>query len=131
MAVAEREGKPVFVDFSGYGCVNCRKMEGAVLDQPEVKTLIDDNFVVIKLMVDEKKSLPQPRKVVENGREITLDTYGELWSYLQRSKFGANAQPYYVVLDPQGRMLSGPYSYDEDVAKFMGFLQKGLDSFKK
>lgn len=131
MAVAEREGKPVFVDFSGYGCVNCRKMEGAVLDQPEVKTLIDDNFVVIKLMVDEKKSLPQPRKVVENGREITLDTYGELWSYLQRSKFGANAQPYYVVLDSQGRMLSGPYSYDEDVAKFMGFLQKGLDSFKK
>ena len=68
---------------------------------------------------------------MENGREITLDTYGELWSYLQRSKFGANAQPYYVVLDPQGRMLSGPYSYDEDVAKFMGFLQKGLDSFKK
>ena len=130
MAVAEREGKPVFVDFSGYGCVNCRKMEGAVLDQPEVKTLIDDNFVVIKLMVDEKKSLPQPRKVVENGREITLDTYGELWSYLQRSKFGANAQPYYVVLDPQGRMLSGPYSYDEEVAKFMGSTQNGLDRLK-
>jgi len=131
MAVAARENKPVFVDFSGYGCVNCRKMEGAVLDQADIKTMIDDNFVVIKLMVDEKKALPQPRNVVENGREITLDTYGELWSYLQRSKFGANAQPYYVVLDTQGRLLSGPYSYDENVAKFAKFLEQGISGFKK
>lgn len=131
MAVAARENKPVFVDFSGYGCVNCRKMEGAVLDRADIKTMIDDNFVVIKLMVDEKKALPQPRNVVENGREITLDTYGELWSYLQRSKFGANAQPYYVVLDTQGRLLSGPYSYDENVAKFAKFLEQGISGFKK
>lgn len=131
MAVAARENKPVFVDFSGYGCVNCRKMEGAVLDQPDIKAMIDDNFVVIKLMVDEKKELPQPRKVVENGREITLDTYGELWSYLQRSKFGANAQPYYVVLDTHGRLLSGPYSYDENVAKFARFLEQGISGFRK
>ena len=131
MAAAALEGKPVFVDFSGYGCVNCRKMEGAVLDQPDVKTMIDDNFVVIKLMVDEKKDLPQPRKVMERGREITLDTYGELWSYLQRSKFGANAQPYYVVLDPQGRLLSGPFSYDENIPKFVRFLETGMENFKK
>lgn len=131
MAAAALEGKPVFVDFSGYGCVNCRKMEGAVLDQPDVKTMIDDNFVVIKLMVDEKKDLPQPRKVMERGRELTLETYGELWSYLQRSKFGANAQPYYVVLDPQGRLLSGPFSYDEDVPKFVRFLETGMANFKK
>ena len=82
-------------------------------------------------MVDEKKELPQPRKVVENGREITLDTYGELWSYLQRSKFGANAQPYYVVLDTHGRLLSGPYSYDENVAKFARFLEQGISGFRK
>ncbi len=131
MEAAQREGKPVFLDFSGYGCVNCRKMEGAVLDNENVRTLIEDNFVVIKLMVDEKRQLPQPMMVEENGKTVKLDTYGDRWSYLQRYKFQANAQPYYVVLDSDGQLLSGPYSYDENIDKFSNFLLKGLDRFKK
>ncbi|MCM1454410.1 MAG: thioredoxin family protein [bacterium] len=127
MAAAQAAGRPALVDFSGYGCVNCRKMEGAVLDLPEIKTMIEERFTVIKLMVDEKKALPQPVVVTERGREMSLDSYGELWSYLQRTKFGANAQPYYVILDPStGALLSGPYSYDENAARFTRFLEKGL-----
>lgn len=127
MAAAQAAGRPALVDFSGYGCVNCRKMEGAVLDLPEIKTMIEERFTVIKLMVDEKKALPQPVTVNERGREVTLDSYGELWSYLQRTKFGANAQPYYVILDPAtGALLSGPYSYDENAARFTRFLEKAL-----
>lgn len=126
MKAAMKEDKPVFIDFSGYGCVNCRKMEGAVLDDPNVHTMIEDNFVVVKLMVDEKKNLPEPLKVMENGKEITLDTYGDKWSYLQRYKFQANAQPYYVIVDSEGRLLSGPYSYDENIAKFTKFLELGI-----
>ena len=131
MEAAQREGKPVFLDFSGYGCVNCRKMEGAVLDNENGRTLIEDNFVVIKLMVDEKRPLPQPMMVEENDKTVKLDTYGDRWSYLQRYKFQANAQPYYVVLDGDGQLLSGPYSYDENIDKFSNFLLKGLDRFKK
>ena len=126
MAAAAQQGKPVFVDFSGFGCVNCRKMEGAVLDRDEVKQLITDRFVTIQLMVDDKTPLPQPRYVEENGRQVELSTTGDLWSYLQRHKFGANSQPYYVILDPQGNLLSGPFAYKEDVPGFMEFLRKGL-----
>lgn len=128
MAVARREGKPVLLDFSGYGCVNCRKMEGAVLDEPDVKAMIENNFVVIKLMVDEKRALPEPVYVEENGRQVRLDTYGERWSYLQRYKFQANAQPYYVILNDRGELLSGPYAYDESIPRFTRFLEKGIKS---
>ena len=131
MRVAAQEGKPVLIDFSGYGCVNCRKMEGAVLDDAGVHTMIEDNFVVIKLMVDEKKSLPEPITVEEYGKKITLDTYGDKWSYLQRYKFQANAQPYYVVLNGKGELLSGPFSYDENIPAFTRFLEKGIKDFKK
>lgn len=131
MAAAAKEGKPVLIDFSGYGCVNCRKMEGAVLDNDNVKAMIADNFTVIKLMVDEKKALPEPIKVEENGRTVTLDTYGDKWSYLQRHKFNANAQPYYVVVTPEGRLLSGPFSYDENIPRFTGFLEKGIKGWKE
>ena len=131
MKAAEQEGKPVLLDFSGYGCVNCRKMEGAVEDNPEVHAMIEENFIVIKLMVDEKKDLPTPMKVVENGKEVTLDTYGDKWSYLQRYKFQANAQPYYVVVDNKGGLISGPVSYDENITKFTDFLQKGIKGYKK
>lgn len=129
MKVAAAEHKPVLIDFSGYGCVNCRKMEGAVLDDQAVHTLIEDNFVVIKLMVDEKKALPQPITVEEYGKKVTLDTYGDKWSYLQRHKFNANAQPYYVVLNDKGEMISGPFSYDENIPKFVNFLEKGIKSY--
>ena len=129
MAVARKEGRPVLLDFSGYGCVNCRKMEGAVLDRTEVKSMIESNFVVIKLMVDEKRALPQPMIVEENGKQVQLDTYGEKWSYLQRHKFQANAQPYYVVLGDKGQLLSGPFAYDESVPRFTAFLQQGISAF--
>lgn len=131
MKAALEEGKPVLVDFSGYGCVNCRKMEGAVLDESNVHAMIEDNFVVIKLMVDEKKELPMQETVMENGKKVTLETYGDRWSYLQRYKFQANAQPYYVVLDAKGELLSGPFSYDENIPKFTRFLEKGIKEYKK
>ncbi len=129
MEAARREGKPVLIDFSGYGCVNCRKMEGAVLDNENVHAMIADNFVVIKLMVDEKKALPEPMVVEENGRKVTLDTYGDKWSYLQRYKFNANAQPYYVILGPEGQLLSGPFSYDENIPRFTEFLERGIKAY--
>lgn len=129
MKVGAAEGKPVLIDFSGYGCVNCRKMEGAVLDDQAVHNLIEENFVVIKLMVDEKKALPSPIVVEEYGKKTTLDTYGDKWSYLQRHKFNANAQPYYVVLNEKGEMISGPFSYDENIPKFVNFLEKGIKNF--
>lgn len=131
MAVAAKENKPVLIDFSGYGCVNCRKMEGAVLDNNNVHAMIEDNFVVIKLMVDEKKNLPEPVTVEEYGRKTVLKTYGDRWSYLQRYKFNANAQPYYVVLDTKGNYLSGPFSYEENIPAFVEFLEKGIKNFKK
>ncbi|MGM9869349.1 MAG: protein-disulfide reductase DsbD family protein [Sodaliphilus sp.] len=126
MKAAAAQGKPVFVDFSGYGCVNCRKMEGAVLDEADVKKTIVEGFVTIKLMVDDKKPLQTPITVEENGRKITLTTVGEKWSYLQRYKFSSNSQPYYVVLDADGQLLSGPFAYNEDKDAFLAFLRRGL-----
>ncbi len=131
MRIAAREGKPALIDFSGHGCVNCRKMEGAVLDDSNIKTMITDNFVVIKLMVDEKKPLPAPMTVKEYGKNVTLLTYGDKWSYLQRSKFNANAQPYYVILNDAGQLLSGPFSYDENIPAFASFLEKGIKGYSK
>ena len=131
MKVAAKEGKPVLIDFSGYGCVNCRKREGAVLDNQDVHAMIEDNFVVIKLMVDEKKQLPEPITVEEYGKKTILETYGDRWSYLQRYKFNANAQPYYVILNDSGELLSGPFSYDENIPKFTNFLEKGIKAYKK
>ena len=126
MKVAAENGKPVLIDFSGYGCVNCRKMEAAVFDNQRVRQNIEENFVMIKLMVDEKAELAAPMTVEENGKTITLTTVGDKWSYLQRYKFQANAQPYYVVLNARGELISGPYSYDEDIDKFIGFLNAGV-----
>lgn len=129
MAAAAKLGKPVFIDFSGYGCVNCRKMEGAVLDDDNIKKTIADNFVTIKLMVDDKKPLDKPMTVTENGRQVTLTTVGAKWSYLQRHKFDSNSQPLYVVLAPQGQLLSGPFAYKEDIPAFQSFLDKGVKRY--
>ncbi len=131
MAYAEKNGKPVLIDFSGYGCVNCRKMEGAVFDTPEVEDIIKNGFVLIKLMVDDKKSLSQPMIVTENGEETSLETVGEKWSYLQRHKFKANSQPYYIVLDNNGNALTKPTYYDENVDKFIDWLNEGAENYKK
>ncbi len=130
MKAAARAGKPVFLDFSGYGCVNCRKMDGAVLDKDDVKQLISSNFVTIKLMVDDKTQLDKPRWVDDNGKMRELTTRGDLYSYLQRHKFNGNIQPYYVVLDKDGNLLSGPFTYDENVDRFKDFLNSGLKNAK-
>lgn len=131
MAYARESGRPVLIDFSGYGCVNCRKMEGAVFDTGRVSSIVKENFVLIKLMVDDKTKLPSPITVEENGRKVTLTTVGDKWSYLQRSKFGANSQPYYIILDNAGQALTLPYFYDEDVEKFVQWLETGISSYKK
>ena len=129
MTSALESKKPVFLEFSGYGCVNCRKMDAAVIDKEVVRQYVEQNFVTIKLMVDDRKELKETIKVVENGKTEKLRTYGDLWSYLQRHKFGANSQPYYVVLDNDGSLLSGPAYYDEDIDKFMSFLTKGVEKY--
>lgn len=131
MEYARQQGKPVMIDFTGYGCVNCRKMELAVWTDPQVSKMLTDDYVLITLYVDEKAKLPEPIKIMENGKERTLRTVGDKWSYLQRSKFGANAQPFYVLIDNEGNPLNKSYSYDEDVAKYIDFLQTGLKNYKK
>ena len=131
MEYARQNHKPVMIDFTGYGCVNCRKMELAVWTYPQISQIMNDDYVLITLYVDEKTSLPEPIKITENGKERTLRTIGDKWSYLQRSKFGANAQPFYVLLDNEGKPLNSSYSYDEDIAKYKDFLQTGLKNYKK
>ncbi len=131
MAFAAQKNKPVLIDFSGYGCVNCRKMEASVWTDPRVKSLIDDEYVLITLMVDDKERLPEIIEVEENGRITKLKTIGDKWSYLQRHKFGSNSQPFYVVLDAEGNPLSPSYAFDEDVDKYVDFLQQGINSFKQ
>ena len=131
MEYARLNGKPVMLDFTGYGCVNCRKMEAAVWTDPKVSDLINNDYVLITLYVDNKTPLTEPVKIVENGTERTLRTVGDKWSYLQRVKFGANAQPFYVLLDNQGKPLNKSYAYDEDIPKYIEFLQTGLENYKK
>ncbi len=121
--------KPVLIDFSGHGCVNCRKMETAVWTDPRVKQLIEKDFVLITLMVDDKTKLPNQIEIEENGKIRVLKTIGDKWSYLQRSKFGANAQPYYVILDNEGLPLSPSYAYDENVSKYINFLENGKKQY--
>ena len=130
MEAAQRAGKPVLVDFSGFGCVNCRKMEAAVWTDPQVKSIIDNDYILIELMVDDKTALPEIEVVQENGKDVKLRTIGDKWSYLQRYKFGANAQPFYVLLDGKGNPLNGSYSYDEDIDAYVNFLKTGLKNYK-
>ena len=131
MAAAKAEGKPVLIDFTGFGCVNCRKMEAAVWTDPQVADKLTKDYVLISLYVDDKQPLAEPIEIVENGKKRTLRTVGDKWSYLQRSKFGANAQPFYVILDNEGKPLAGSYSYDEDISKYTEFLNKGLQNYSK
>ena len=131
MAAAKAQGKPVLIDFTGFGCVNCRKMEAAVWTDPTVAEKLTKDYVLISLFVDDKTPLPEQIKITENGQERTLRTVGDKWSYLQRSKFGANAQPFYVALDNEGHVLGKSYSYDEDISKYMDFLNQGLENYRK
>ena len=129
MKAAAASGKPVFLEFSGYGCVNCRKMESAVMGVDEVQRNIKGNFVHIRLMVDDKTDLKTPFTVNNNGKTIKINTVGDLWSYLQQVKFNSNSQPYYVVLDNAGELLSGPFAYEEDINGFQDFLNRGKEKY--
>ncbi|MCD8265064.1 MAG: thioredoxin family protein [Tannerellaceae bacterium] len=131
MAYAERTNKPVMIDFSGFGCVNCRKMEASVWTDPRVKSLLENDYVLITLFVDDKTKLPQPIEIEEYGKSRKLKTIGDKWSYLQRSKFGANAQPFYILLDASGKPLAPAYAYDEDVSNYIRFLEDGLRDFRE
>lgn len=131
MQYARAQNKPVMLDFTGYGCVNCRKMELAVWSNPNVSQILNNDYVLISLYVDDKTKLPHPVKVTENGQTRTLRTVGDRWSHLQRSKFGTNAQPFYILLDNNGLPLNKSYAFDEDVHKFTDFLQTGLKNYNK
>ena len=130
MAAAKAEGKPVIIDFTGFGCVNCRKMEAAVWTDNQVADILNDKYVLISLYVDDKTALPEPLEVAENGQTNVLRTVGDKWSYLQRVKFGANAQPFYVLLDNDGKPLAGSRAYDEDIQAYIDFLNQGLKNYK-
>ena len=119
---AENSGKPILVDFTGYGCVNCRKMEASVWTDPRVADKIRENYILVSLFVDDKTPLPKSWQVTENGNKIKIRTVGDKWSLLQRHKFGANAQPFYVIIDSKGRLLSGPYTFDPDPDHFLKFI---------
>ena len=131
MSAARAEGKPVIIDFTGFGCVNCRKMEAAVWSDPQVADILNNKYVLISLYVDDKTALPEPVEVTENGQTRTLRTVGDKWSYLQRVKFGANAQPFYVLLDNDGMPLNGNRSYNEDIQEYIQFLNTGLSNYNK
>lgn len=130
MEYARKTGKPVMLDFTGHGCVNCRKMENAVWRDPAVRDLLMKDYVLISLYVDEKTPLPQTITVEEQGKEVRLRTIGDRWSYLQRMKFGCNAQPYYFILDNEGHVLAAPRSYNEDVPAYTKWLKNGLEAYK-
>ena len=130
MAAAKAEGKPVLIDFTGFGCVNCRKMEAAVWTDPQVADLLEKQFVLISLYVDDKTPLAEPIEVTDaQGQKRTLRTVGAKWSYLQSQKFGANAQPFYVIINNEGHPLMGSRSYDEDIAAYVDFLRQGLKRY--
>ena len=131
MAAAKAAGKPVLIDFTGFGCVNCRKMEASVWTDPSVADKLTKDYVLISLYVDDKTPLPQPMEVEFNGEKRTLRTIGDKWSYLQASKFGANAQPFYVAVDNEGNPLTGSFSFKEDVSAYLDFLNKGLEQYRK
>jgi len=131
MAIARQQGKPVMIDFTGFGCVNCRKMEAAVWQDATVSDLLNNKYVLVSLYVDDKTPLAEPIEIEENGQKRTLRTIGDKWSYLQRTKFGANTQPFYVAVDNEGHPLTGSRSYDEDISEYVEFLENGLKNYKK
>lgn len=132
IAAARKAGKPIMLDFTGFGCVNCRKMEAAVWPDARVRQQMTEDYVLISLYVDDKTPLPEPIEVAEaDGTTRKLRTIGDRWSYLQRTKFGAQTQPFYVLLDHEAHPLAGSYSYKEDIPAFVAWLESGLKKFGK
>ena len=132
LAAARAEGKPVLIDFTGFGCVNCRKMEAAVWTDPTVASMLTNDVVLVSLYVDDKTPLPEPIEVTDvNGNTKTLRTVGAKWSWLQSQRFGANAQPYYIMVDAEGHPLTGSRAYDEDVQAYINWMKEGIGKLKK
>jgi thiol:disulfide interchange protein DsbD len=131
MKYAKEHQKPVLVDFTGYGCVNCREMEAKIWNNPEVSSLLNNDYVLISLYVDDKRKLAEPMIITENGKEKKIRTIGEKWSYLQRHKFGANAQPFYVILNNNGEVINPPVGFTKNSLDFIKFLKKGLNNYQK
>jgi len=122
LSESARTGKPILIDFTGYGCVNCRKMEAAVWTDPQVSGTIRSKYILLSLYVDDKTPLSHPITITENGTNVKIRTIGDKWSLLQRHKFGANAQPFYVIIDSKGKLLKGPYTFDPAPDHFLSFL---------
>jgi thiol:disulfide interchange protein DsbD len=131
MAYAAQVGKPAVIDFTGFACVNCRNMEVAVWIDPRVKDILENDVVLISLWVDDKTPLAQPYEVTENGKIQKINTIGDKWSYLERVKFGANAQPFYLILDGNGNPLNKSYVYDKDKEAFIKWLKTGINKYEK
>lgn len=131
MAYAAQKGLPVVLDFTGFGCVNCRKMEASVWTDPKVKNLLENDFVLISVFVDDKTTLAKPFEVEENGRTRSIKSIGDKWSYLQRIKFGSNAQPFYVILDNKGNPLNKSFGFDENPQNFINWLEAGKEKLNK
>ena len=125
LALARSEGKRVFIDFTGYGCVNCRKMEATVFQDGRIRRILERDYVFVRLYVDDKTKLTEPIRVEQGGKQRTLRTVGDHWSFLQATRFGAQTQPFYVILDASGTQLAPPRSYDEDADAFLRWLQTG------
>lgn len=130
VAIAKQTNKPILVDFTGYGCVNCRKMESSVWTDPQVQQLLNGEFILVSLYVDDKTALSSPIKVQENGKTLELSTVGEKWSYLQRNKFGANAQPFYITMDKNENLLNHSFSFTENPDEFSNYLKESLKNIK-
>lgn len=130
MKIAKEQGKPALIDFTGHGCVNCREMEAAVWTDDKVRSILNEDYILISLYVDDRTPLDEVVEVEEQGTTRKLRTVGDKWSYLQRYKFGANAQPFYVPVDNEGNPLNGSYSYDKDVNAYIEFLEKGVSNYK-
>lgn len=123
LKASEQSGKPVLIDFTGYGCVNCRKMEASVWTDRRVAEIINGQYILTSLFVDDKTPIKENVWVTENGTKVKIRTVGDKWSLLQRYKFGANAQPFYVIVDSKGNLQSGPYTFDPNVENFLNFLK--------
>ena len=126
LELSAKSGKPVLIDFTGFGCVNCRKMEAAVWTDPQIADIMQNDYILTSLYVDDRTQLSKTVSVTENGQSVKLRSIGDKWSLLQRYKFGANAQPFYVVVNANGELVAGPYTFNQDPAQFKAFLDKGL-----
>ena len=131
MQMSRQQNKPVMLDFTGFGCVNCREMESDVLSNEKVLSTLQDDYIVVSLYVDDKTPLPEPFEIELDGKKVILETVGDKWMYLQNYKFGYSAQPYYVLVDGKGMPLNGWRKHNLDVDDFADFLEKGLENYRK